>query len=440
MNCGETARKIVLKCDLSPGDIVMLTGAVREMHRCHPGEFTTDVRTPCHALWEHNPYLTALKEPDADVEVIECHYPLIHRSNEAPYHFIHGYIEFLNERLGLRIQAAQFKGDIHISDEEKSWYSQIREVAGEDIPFWIIVAGGKCDVTIKWWDPKRWQAVVDHFRGKIQFVQVGQKGHHHPALKGVIDLRERTDLRQLVRLIYHAQGVLCPVTSLMHLAAAVPVKEGGPLNRPCVVVAGGREPSHWEAYPHHQFIHTCGALLCCDNGGCWKARTQPLGDAAESDAPDSLCVDVVDGLPCCMNMITPDDVIRRIEPYFHGGAAEYLTERQACAAHKAVALRKSIDGEPLDYCVFRKGLETKLKKLPRSRNRPSGRGIVVCGGGRRYFPAAWVCIKMLRRLGCARPFAGPTPGEPPDQAVTESARWPCWRLGPATGQPRIVEK
>jgi hypothetical protein len=30
--------------------------------------------------------------------------------------------------------------------------------------------------------------------------------------------RGRTDLRQLVRLVYHAQGVLCPVTLLMHLA------------------------------------------------------------------------------------------------------------------------------------------------------------------------------------------------------------------------------
>ena len=39
----------------------------------------------------------------------------------------------------------------------------------------------------------------------------------------VLDLRGKTDLRQLIRLVYHAQGVLCPVTLAMHLAAAVEV-------------------------------------------------------------------------------------------------------------------------------------------------------------------------------------------------------------------------
>lgn len=33
----------------------------------------------------------------------------------------------------------------------------------------------------------------------------------------------------------------------------------------------------------------------------------------------------------------------------------------------------------------------------------SGRGIVICGGGIRYFTCAWVCINMLRKLGCTLP-------------------------------------
>ena len=111
-----------------------------------------------------------------------------------------------------------------------------------DIPFWVVVAGGKFDVTIKWWERSRFQSVVDHFRDKIQFVQVGDFGHHHPRLRGVIDFRGQTDLRQLIRLIYHAHGVLCPVTAVMHLAAAVPYKHIPGAHRPCVVVAGGREP------------------------------------------------------------------------------------------------------------------------------------------------------------------------------------------------------
>lgn len=332
-------KKLILRNFQSPGDIVMLTAAVRDLHAAYPGRFLTDVRTPCPALWENNPHLTALREQDADVELVNCHYPLIHRSNRAPYHFLHGFIEHLNDRLGLAIKPTLFRGDIHLSAREKSWISQIEEITRRRVPFWIVVAGGKRDFTIKWWDPSRYQRVIDHFAGRILFVQVGEGGHAHPPLRNVFDLRGRTDLRQLVRLVYHAQGVLCPVTLLMHLAAAVEAPAGTPKNRPCVVVAGGREPPHWEAYPHHQFLHRAGALLCCDDGGCWKSRVRPLGDRDANDRPDRLCVDVVGELPHCMDLVTAEDVIRAVELYFEGGAISYLTrsERDAVNQRRAAA-------------------------------------------------------------------------------------------------------
>lgn len=317
-------RKLILRNFQSPGDIVMLTAAVRDLHLCHPEEFVTDVRTSCPDLWLHNPYLQSLDENDPDVEVLDCHYPLIHRSNQAPYHFLHGFIEFLNDQLGTQVRPTTFKGDLHISEDEKAWFSAVEETAGQSTPFWLLVSGGKYDFTIKWWDPERYQEVIDYFQGKIEFVQVGEAGHFHPELTGAVDLRGETSLRQLVRLVYHAQGVLTPISLLMHLAAAVEVRPGMPQNRPCVVIAGGREPPHWTAYPHHQFVHTVGALWCCDNGGCWKSRTLPLGDGDPKDEPDQLCVDVVGRLPRCMDMISSEEVIHRIEMYFTGGALSYL--------------------------------------------------------------------------------------------------------------------
>jgi ADP-heptose:LPS heptosyltransferase len=331
--------KLLLRNHQSPGDVVMLTAAVRDLHRSFPGQFVTDVRTTCMQLWEHNPHITPLAEDDSAVREIQCHYPLINTCNEGTYHFIHGFRQYLGSELGLRIEPSVFKGDIHLAPIEKQWMSQVMEITHEDIPFWIIVAGGKRDYTIKWWDPARWQQVVDHFRGRILFAQVGEGGHVHEPLRGVLDFRGKTDIRQMVRLMYHAQGVTCPVTFLMHLAAAVEVKGGRPRNRPCVVVAGGREPVHWEAYPHHQFIHNAGALPCCEQGGCWKSRTVPLGDGDEKDK--SLCTDVLPPdeasprrgpLPRCMDMIPAQEVIRRIETYFEGGVVKYLTPEQAAVA------------------------------------------------------------------------------------------------------------
>lgn len=362
---GSQMRTVILRNFLSPGDIVMLTAAIRDLKGSLGDEIAIDVRTPCAHLWENNPHITPLADDTPGAEVIQCHYPLIHQSNHGPWHFIHGFRLYLEERLNVQIPCGAFKGDIHLTSEEKQWISQVQEITQTPVPFWIIGAGGKIDFTAKWWGHERYQAVVDYFRERILFVQVGENGHHHPALRGALDLRGKTDLRQLIRLVYHAQGVLCPVTLYMHLAAAVETRPEMPKNRPCVVVAGGREPSQWEAYPHHQYIHTNGSMKCCDHGGCWKSRVVPVGDCDEKDLPENMCVDVVhqrdasknfkrgscesvpshadpnvagrvleDYLPRCMDLITAKEVIRRVKLYFDGGAISYLDEeqRRACAS------------------------------------------------------------------------------------------------------------
>jgi ADP-heptose:LPS heptosyltransferase len=310
-------RKLILSCRLSPGDVLMLTAAVRDLHRLYPGRFVTDVRTPCRGLWLHNPCITPLDASDPDVEFIECHYPLIQQSNQEALHFIHGYMQFLSERLGLKLAPTVFAGDIHLAADEKRLPFQLDEFNCGNLPIWIVCAGGKYDFTIKWWNRRWYQAVVDHFKGRLFFVQVGEQGHYHPPLRNVHDLRGKTTLRELVRLVYHADGVLCGVTLHMHLAAAVPLKEGQ-FSRPAVVIAGGREAPHWEAYPTHQFLHTVGMLPCCATGGCWRSRTVPLGDGDEKDDPRNLCRDVVNGLPRCMDMISKEKVIQNIESRLTG--------------------------------------------------------------------------------------------------------------------------
>lgn len=406
MKTSQRSKRILLESNLSLGDIVMLTAAVRDLHLSYPGRFITDVRTPFPELWENNPNVTPLDSNDRTVDRIQCHYPLINQSNETPHHVIHGFIQFLNEQLGLRIKPTAFKGDIYLLAAEKRWASQVAEIVGREIPFWIVVAGGKNDVTIKWWDVKRYQRVIDAFAGQVQFVQVGHTGHYHPPLEGVIDLRGNTTVRQLVRLVYHAEGVLCPVTSLMHLAAAVEVKAGKPRNRACVVIAGGREPSQWEAYPHHQFIHTNGALLCCDNGGCWKSRTRPIGDGDERDRPEHLCLDVVADIPRCMAMISSREVTRRINTYFQGGALRYLKPQEAKLTSKAVQLGQNqgwkIDA--LEAAAFLRESEHFIERIPKYPDRFAGNGIVICAGGIKYLTCAWVCVNMLRKLGCYLPI------------------------------------
>ena len=83
-------RKILLKNFQSPGDLMMLTAAVRDLQNTHPGVFKVKVNTSCDALWENNPHISDFPDSEAN-EVFKADYPLIHQSNQKPYHFIHGF-------------------------------------------------------------------------------------------------------------------------------------------------------------------------------------------------------------------------------------------------------------------------------------------------------------------------------------------------------------
>jgi ADP-heptose:LPS heptosyltransferase len=399
-------RKLLLKAGFAPGDGVLLTAAVRDLHQCYPGEFQTDVRTPYPDLWRHNPHLTPLQADDPAVQTLECDYPLIQSANAVPCHALHGFIQFFNDQLGLQITPTAFRGDIHLSAQEQAAPSQVSMLLGGEIPFWLVSAGGKFDLTVKWWEQARWQAVVDHFRDRLLFVQVGNARHYHPRLNGVLDLRGWTSLRQLMRLVYRAQGILSPVTCLMHLAAAVPVPPGQPTLRPCVVVAGGREPAHWEAYPGHQFLHNVGALPCCAQGGCWKKRAVPLGDGSDNDEPQQLCTMPVGSLPRCMDMITPRDVIRAVESYFEGGALTGLSAQEARRGRRAPTLScgVALDEASVTRRTARLALEQFIPRLPPCPDHFRGRGIVLAASGARYVACAWICLRILRHLGSRLPI------------------------------------
>jgi hypothetical protein len=43
----------------------------------------------------------------------------------------------------------------------------------------------------------------------------------------------------------------------------------------------------------------------------------PLGDGDEKDSPDHLCLHPVGFLPKCMDMISAQDVINKVEMYLH---------------------------------------------------------------------------------------------------------------------------
>jgi hypothetical protein len=43
----QTKQKIILKCDLPPGDLCTLTAAIESLHLLFPDQYLTDVYTSC---------------------------------------------------------------------------------------------------------------------------------------------------------------------------------------------------------------------------------------------------------------------------------------------------------------------------------------------------------------------------------------------------------
>lgn len=317
--------------------MVVLTAAIRDFYTYYG--FRYDIAIDCKYpdIFLNNPYVSNffykkignkyLDENNQEIESYSVLYPLIEESNYRPYHFIHGYRKYISAIFG-HIPQGEFKGDIHLSDDEKSDTSLLERL-GIDSNYWIINAGGKRDFTCKWWDPSKYKEVVNRLSDKIKFVQIGKDCDFHEEIPKAINAIGKTSIRELIKLVYHSDGVICPVTAVMHMAAAVPIKPGYPLVRPCVVIAGAREPAHWEAYPGHRYLENCGALPCSPSGGgCWRSRCQEIGDGHKDDQPDALCklpvyVRTNLKIPKCMDMITADDVVNAILSYYKGGTLSF---------------------------------------------------------------------------------------------------------------------
>ena len=63
-----------------------------------------------------------------------------------------------------------------------------------------------------------------------------------------------------------------------------------------------------------------------------------------------------------------------------------------------------MEGDPDEWREHRARLEAVAARCePYPRERFAGRGVVICGGGWKYLPGAYVCVRMLRELGCGLP-------------------------------------
>ena len=301
-NSDKKLKNLILRNPLSPGDILVMGAAIRALHKKYPGEYRTDVRSPCSAIFTHNPYITPLNENDATTRSIEMKYPEIHKSGQSGLHFADGHRLYLADQIDKPIPQDGIRPDIFLSQDEKLWLNPLAIEHGYKGKYWVINAGAKSDYPLKWYP--FYQEVVNKVSEEkfadFKFAQIGVKAHKHELLDGVYDMLGKTaNVRQLFRLIYHAEGVISCVSFPMHIAAA--------FQKPCIVIAGGREGPRWEFYPNQRYLYING---CCPSAmwdGCWRSK--------EKDCPHLDDKKV----PLCMNLIKPHMVTDAMRMYYEGG-------------------------------------------------------------------------------------------------------------------------
>jgi len=334
----ELKQKLVLEFHRAPGDVLMMTGLVRDLKRTYGERFQIDVRSQFPAIWRHNPYLTKLSSRDRDVQTINLggnredaadkegiRWSKAGAKGGAKVHYATVFHRVFEKRTGLHVPVLEPHGDLHLSPAERA-----NPLIGGR--YWIVVPGGKTDMTTKWYPQNRWQAVVDRLRPwGLQFVQEGstKEIHVHPPLTGVLSAVGQTSVRDIILNIHHAEGIICGCSFPMHIAGA--------LSKPCVVVFGGREEPWYEWYSDHynafgdqasptkvphRLLHTLGLLSCCTDRGCWLRRTEKLHDG-HADYDKSLCLKPVrasDGVtPACMDLISPAHVCEAVMSYYEDG-------------------------------------------------------------------------------------------------------------------------
>lgn len=315
-------RRLLLIHKRAPGDTAVMTALVRDIALTHPGRFEIAVDTNAAPLWENNPYIVSARElrGQKGVEHIKLTYGKgLRDQNHETVHFLSYFHRDFEVQARVRVPLTLPYPDIHLSDQERAQ----RPVEGR---YWVFLSGGKSDFTAKVWGAQAWQETAQELlRLGLPLVQIGgaDQGHWHPQIPGALNLVGQTGLRDWLRLIHHADGVICGVTGTMHLAAA--------LQRPCVVLAGGREAWWWEAYVRenaglgglqtaqklvvpHRYLHTIGLLDCCKTHGCWKNKVLPLnGDPSVCKYP---IVTPGQAVPKCLDMITPAHVVEAVMSYY----------------------------------------------------------------------------------------------------------------------------
>jgi ADP-heptose:LPS heptosyltransferase len=286
------------------GDILMFTCAIRDFKRAFPDVRVNVVSTAMH-IWDHNPYIDRTLKPTNENTIKIGPSWLTNASNRIDWHFANAYRISIEQALGVSVEQGESRPDVWLTEEEYNAKPVF------DKPYWIICITGEKGWGCKMYPFEKWQEFVNQ-NPDVNFVQIGAKEDNPPRLQGdnVVDYvgqtqSKETGIRDLYKLFLNAEGSIGLVSFHMHLS--------GGLHKPCIVVAGAREPVNFTRYPGHRYLSTDGTMDCATKA-CWACSLDACKKLIEYPNKEH-----DQRVPKCVDIIDPEELTHALNMYYRGG-------------------------------------------------------------------------------------------------------------------------
>ena len=238
-------------CQAGLGDVLISTSFLKDFEQQRPDDklffqFKLQAMEKYYSVFDNNPYFHLYDEKTDKIDK-EIHFgwgeqinlsELTMASSSSTQKYIDVLYDEFNRRSGLDIKCTQRKVDLYFSEEEKnikySWQDSSKKMCIVNCGYNYFYGNAKN------WGWEKFQYVIDALKDKLQFVQVGMRknGYFQRPLNGVVDLVDKTSIRDLATLTYHSDFVLTHDTSTYHFAM-VDANEHQK-ERNVAVVLGGR--------------------------------------------------------------------------------------------------------------------------------------------------------------------------------------------------------
>lgn len=288
------------------GDILMFTCGIRDFKKVFPDVRVNVISTASH-IWDNNPYIDRSLVPTPENTLKIGPGKLTNASNRLDWHFANAYRISIEDALNVHIPQGESRPDIWLTQEEYNAPRVFNE------PYWLIVIGGEKGWGCKMYPFERWQEFINQNKD-VTFVQLGAREDEPPRLQGenVINYIGKTQdkdtgIRDLFKLFLNAEGSIGLVSFQMHLSGA--------FNKPCIVIAGAREPVSFTRYPGQQYLATDGCLSCAVTA-CWHCN---IANCPQLIIDESKPYEKDRKIPKCVDIIYPQDLTKALNMYYLGG-------------------------------------------------------------------------------------------------------------------------